>query len=413
MPRKRKRREWRSWSIDYLEVRKRWRVRPPKSVDPKRPARTFKTRADAEAFIRAEQERLATAARAAPARDVTLEEWLGRWYATTADAADWSISTRGVYREHLWYWSRLYGVRLGDLTTTELNRVAGLLRTVGAERRPAIPGHPRPKAPRPLANRTVRAAAATLERALEAARHDGLIDRNPAAAMTHPKARATRTGIWNIRERRLVYAELERDDLYAAYLIEIEDGLRAGEVLGLKWSDVDVEHRVIHVRRIVVKARVQEWPKNRRPRDVPMGPYSLAALLRHRDRGVMTGSGPDGWVFCRPDGGPVRYHQLRHRLLRACARAGVAYRPTHVQRHIHTTELLAAGIPAADVAERLGHGDTSTLPTYSHPDPERRRQVVDAAASIVARILGASGENGVQDGVQHADSEPATRRDDG
>lgn len=407
MPRRRKRRAWGGWSLDYVAARNRWRVRPPASVDPKRSARYFAERDRAEAWIVAEQKRLATVQHELGA-DCTVEEWLGHWYATTADAADWSASTRLVYREQLWYWSRVYAVKLADLKATQLNAVVGLLRTVGAEQRPAVPGKPPPKTPRALSNRTIRAACATLERAIEAARDDGLLQRNPAASMVRPRVVTLKPTIWSLKERRLVYAELEKEALFPVYLIQVENGLRVGEVLALQWADVDLERRVVLVRRTVHRDRIQEWPKNRKPREVPLGRYSVAALIRHRDAGVLTGP---VWVFQRADGKPVAYNRVRHRLVMACKRAGVTYRPTHTGRHVHTTELLAAGIPAADVAERLGHTGLGTIGDYAHPTEQGQAAILDAAAAIVEAFLAPSGENGVQNGVQDDDSGDTTRSD--
>lgn len=409
MPRPRKRRSWGAWSIDYIEARRRWRVRAPASVDPKRAARYFKERAQAEAWVKAEQRRLATATHHELGTDVTVGEWLGHWYATTADAADWSASTRLVYREQLWYWSRAYATKLRELRTSQLNTIVGLLRTVGPERRPEITGKPPPKDPRPLSNRTIRAACATLERAIEAARDDGLIDRNPAANMIRPRVVTVKPTIWTLKERRLVYAELAKEDLYPAFLIEVENGLRVGEVLALKWNDIDFERRVILVRRTVHRSRIQEWPKNRKPREVPMGRYSLRVLVLHRDRGILTGPQPDGWVFQRADGNPVAYNRIRYRLQVACKRAGVTYRPTHTARHLHSTLLQAAGIPAADVAERLGHSNLSTLGTYSHAQVENQQRIVDAASAIVEAFLAPIPEIRVQNGDLSADPDGMTR----
>lgn len=409
MPRRKQEapRRWGEWSLDFVKPRGRWRVRPPASVDPKRSPHYFKDRGDALLWIVAERARLA-ALPGGELLDPTLEEWLAHWYTTTADAADWSENTRLIYREHLWYWSRAYGIRLRDLRTIVLNRIVGLLRTVGAEQKPEVPGKPPPKAPRPLSSRSIRGACATLERAIEAARDDGLIGRNPAASMIRPRVVVLKPTIWSLKERRRVYAELEKESLYPVYLLQVENGLRVGEVLALQWSDIDWERRVILVRRTVHRNRIQEWPKNRKPREVSIGRYSLAALILHRDAGVLTGP---LWVFQRADGQPVSYNRVRYRLLAACKRAGITYRPTHTNRHIHVTELLAAGIPAADVADRVGHTGLGTLGDYAHPDAERTRQIVDAASAIVASFQAPAGENRATNGDQSGDSDDVTRRE--
>jgi integrase len=392
------RRRWGTWSIDLHKPSGRWRVRPPASVDPLRRPAYFPDEDAARSWAADEMQRWA----ALPAQNLpnlTLGDWLGLWYETTAEAADWSRNTRAVYATHLWYWSRVHGVRLRDLKRGDLNAVVGKLRTVGAERRPPAPGaRASTMSPRPLSAKVIRDAAATLKRALEAARDDGLLDRNPAARLELPKHVEQRRALWTLKERRLLLAELEREPLYPVFVLLFTAGLRIGEVLALQWRDVDWEQSALLVRRTVHKGQVQEWTKGRKSRVVTLARSAWAALLRHRDQGVLTGP---TWVFTREDGGPIGYERIRKRLRAAAKRAGVAYLPTHTGRHAHITELIAAGIPLNDVMSRVGHSKLDTLARYTHGTDEARGRLLAAAEAVLGAEKAADpGRTGLESGLE-------------
>jgi integrase len=404
------------WSIDRLKDaarRKPWRVRPPASIDPKRRATYHRTRGLAEDYVEREAARLALPA---PAAAWTLGDWSGRWLAVTGTSADWAERTRAIYADHLWYWSPFHDARISDLIVSELqHRVAHLL-TVGAERRPDS----KSKMPlRPLKASVVREAVSTLERCLEAARDDGLIRSNPARRLVVPRAIRAGPAIWTAEERAGLAPVIAADDLGALWRLLIEAGLRIGEALGLGWDDLDEAAALVRVHRTVFKdGRVQEWPKSRRPREVLLTRATLGALVRLGERRPGTRwifEAREGWRGLRRtrDPVPMSYDGVRYRLKRLCERAGVPYRPTHTGRHVQGTQLLAAGVPAADVAERLGHASAATtLRIYAHASQEGRRRALEAAEGLLdpgapeAPRAGFSGELPPPRGSRQGSNEP-------
>lgn len=176
-------------------------------------------------------------------------------------------------------------------------------------------------------------------------------------------------------------------------------GARRSEVLGLRWGDLEGEHLVF--RRTVVEVNkkplmVKEWLKNpdEPPRLVLLDAATLEMLTEYRERVAVTlrdlGSRIGDGVYIFPDLAadptgrtPRRPNTVSHRFADVCRSAKVTMR-LHDLRHWHATQLLAAGVPITDVADRLGHSQTSTtLNIYAHGTRTHER----AAADAIGRAL--------------------------
>lgn len=171
-------------------------------------------------------------------------------------------------------------------------------------------------------------------------------------------------------------------------------GLRPGEALGLKWSDLSDDK--LRIQRSLVRLRNGRWkldaPKtNKARRTVPL-PTGVIATLRahrasqHRDR-LQAG---DAWadldlMFCTHTGQPLEWRVIARRYLRPLLKAaGVAnFRPYDL-RHSCATLLLASGENAKVVSERLGHATVAlTLDVYSHVLPDMQQQAADKLEAML------------------------------
>lgn len=176
----------------------------------------------------------------------------------------------------------------------------------------------------------------------------------------------------------------------------VTTGMRRGEVLGLGWSDVNLDvARVSVVRTLTVVGHdvlVSEPKTAKGRRSVALDPATVAALRDHRraQRKEPLAFG-DGWddgqlVFTLEDGTRIRPTRLIAWFSQYARRAGLPAIRLHDLRHSYATAALSAGIPAKVVTERLGHANVSiTLDTYSHVLPSLQD---DAAAAVAALILG-------------------------
>ena len=247
---------------------------------------------------------------------------------------------------------------------------------------------------------TVRTHHAVLSAALNQAVKWGLIERSPAPLVTLPAVEAPRRTIPDAPSvRRLVDAAEDSDPvLSAAILLAALTGARRGELLGLRWSDVDREGQVLHIERAVKREesgrRLRVGPtKTHQARRVSLDPVCLAVLETHHERaaGWAADAGvtllPDGFVLTEDPTGasPMAPDTLTHRFARLAGRLDLGGVRFHDLRHAVATNLLAAGYELAVVAGRLGHRDPSiTLRVYAHALSERDRQAALTLGALIA-----------------------------
>lgn len=151
-------------------------------------------------------------------------------------------------------------------------------------------------------------------------------------------------------------------------LVALRTGMRQGELLGLRWQDVDLVAGRIVVRQNIVRGRVGT-PKSGKPREIALGDEVLAALKSHRHlRGEL--------VFCDDGGRFLSKEECKHPLWRACKRAGLRRVGWHTMRHSFASHLVMRGAQLKAVQELLGHATIQMTMRYAHLAPEVTRDAV-------------------------------------
>jgi integrase len=237
-------------------------------------------------------------------------------------------------------------------------------------------------AKRNLSNRSVQRYLVALHSIFKRAMKVYGLPRNPLATVERPRL-ATRAGI-DVLSREEVMALVgaaASDQDGILYLTAAFTGLRLGELLGLRWEDVDFDAATIRVRRNWTDGR-EGTPKNGRDRAVPLMSDVAAALLRLRRRGRFTGH--QDLVFCDPLGRHLGYGSLRERYKQALATAGLRELRFHDLRHTFGTHAIRAADPR-EVMEWMGHADIQTTQKYLAYKPRR-----DAAKRLAAAFEDAS-----------------------
>jgi integrase len=239
-----------------------------------------------------------------------------------------------------------------------------------------------------LALKTIRNHVNTLHSIFELGIKQGWCSTNPVKIAARPRIRKTETRI-----RFLELDELERlvstaypEDAWgrvepAMYLTAAMTGLRQGELLGLRWRDVDFKSRRIRVVTNYVRGEFDHPKSEESARSVPMGRKVEEALTELRSHSHY--SHDSDLVFAHPESGrPLDRSKLSRRYNQAIGRAEVPRVTFHELRHTFGTTMAKAGVPRRTIQAWMGHEDGSTTDVYMHyaPSPDEVA-VVDRAFS--------------------------------
>lgn len=252
---------------------------------------------------------------------------------------------------------------------------------------------------RPISARTVLHIHLVIHEALERAVRWGLVGRNVADAVDPPRPEQYRGGVWTPEEagRFLRRAQEDEPRWYVAFVLAIMTGMRKGEILALRWRDIDFDHGIARVNQTAYPAPgggvyFQEPKTDRSRRAVALSPETVQALLGHRDmqkkdREFYGGEYQDhDLIVCRDDGRPMPARSLDHIFERLVKRAGVPRIRFHDIRHTHASLLLSQGVHPKIVSERLGHSTVNiTMDLYSHILPGIQEQVAAQVDEIIFR----------------------------
>jgi integrase len=242
--------------------------------------------------------------------------------------------------------------------------------------------------------RTVQYIHTTLRKALRDAVSDELVPRNVADGIKAPRPKKKEINPLNPDQAKTFLQAVRSDRFEALYVLAVHCGLRQGELLGLKWADVDLEAGKLRVRRtlsLTKSGHVYEQPKNWRGRSIELTQAASETLGVHLKRQLeeIKDLGDDyqdqGLIFPGERGQPMRPWTLTRKFERILKRAGLPHIRFHDLRHTCATLMLCEGVHIKIVQELLGHSDvTITLNTYSHVLPSMGGE----AAGAMDRIFG-------------------------
>lgn len=218
---------------------------------------------------------------------------------------------------------------------------------------------------RTLSPKTVNNSLVVLRRMLVVARKRGLIEYVPDVEWL--KAPAPDFDFLDFDEaERLVKAA--EGQLRTMLLVALKTGMRHGEILALRWQDVDLVAGRITVRQNVVRGIIGT-PKSGKPREIALGNDVRDALKAHRHlRGPL--------VFCTMDGKMLTDSELKNPLTHACKRAGLRPIGWHMLRHTFASHLAMRGATLKVIQDLLGHASIVMTMRYAHLAPEIARDAV-------------------------------------
>ena len=237
-----------------------------------------------------------------------------------------------------------------------------------------------------LSANTVRLARAPLAGALNLAVAQGVLRSSPMASVSRPATGRRIPRHWTPEQARDFLRSQEGDRLYPLWAFLLGSGLRIGELVWLRWQNVDLTRR--HVQ-IVDFASTLGWDvvesdgkSATATRRVDLD-ARLIALLRdqqemQRLEARRLDYAPSEFVFTKPAGGSYHPQTVSKTLARLSERAGLPRLTAHGLRHSSATLMLDNGVPPKVAAERLGHSDASLfMNLYSHVTPTMQRDAAD------------------------------------
>ena len=248
---------------------------------------------------------------------------------------------------------------------------------------------------RGLAPKTVRNIHLMLSKALVDAARKGLIARNVASLADAPSAKSSKDEIraWDAQQLRVFLDAVRSHRLHPAFHLAAHTGMRRGEVLGLRWQDLDLDAGRLSVRQALVEVAYVvhmsdvKTDTGRRTIDIDPGTVDVMKAWRIDRAEERGGTDPRGdeLVFSKPDGTWIHPQSFSQIVDRKVAKLDVPTISLHDLRHTHATLLLKAGVPVKVVSERLGHANVAfTMSVYQHVLPGMQAEAAETFAALLA-----------------------------
>ena len=311
----------------------------------------------------------------------TVSSWVRTWYEVYAEPRI-RPNTKAYYTNYIenHIIPGIGNISLDKLTTIQIQRFYNNLQKSGRVQRKNFP-ELRDKS---LSPRVVRGVHTLLRNCLEQAVAERLLLANPAQGCKLPQLEKKEMKILPQEKIGMYLAEAERRGLLAAFYLELTTGLRRGELLGLKWSDIDLEKGDLRVQRQIgrIDGKIIEMPLKTKNayRTLPLSVDAIDVLMQQRRK-----TGNSEWVFPSPTGGPMSPDSVLHMLHRVLKRAGLPKVRFHDLRHTFATLALQNGVDIKTVSGMLGHFSAGfTLDTYAHVTTSAKREAAKTMGSILS-----------------------------
>ncbi len=199
-----------------------------------------------------------------------------------------------------------------------------------------------------------------------------------------------------LEEQKLFLETVKGTSNYNQYALILQTGLRTGEMIGLRWSDVDFENRVIHIRRTMeYRHSVGEWrigePKTKNSvRDVPLTQEAVEILKNQKEKLKLLKVRPiefSDMVFLCRDGTPTKNSAYDTKLFYYCDKVGIERFSMHVLRHTFATRCIEAGMKPKTLQMILGHSNIGiTMNLYVHVTDEEKEKEVQSVEKMLKII---------------------------
>ena len=308
----------------------------------------------------------------------TVTMWMNEWFENVAKIKVRPSSHqtyRGYIDHHIT--PNIGNIPLEKLTTMDLQKLYRKLLNKGRVDR--VEAKQQPKG---LSAKTVRNINQVISSAMDFAVAQKIIPENPCKAVALPKVEHREMQTIPAEQLQAFLQEAKATGVYEMYYIALATGLRRGELLGLKWTDIDWKNGIIKVRRQVarVDGQIVEAPLKTKNsyRAVTISQQAIEVLKQQKEKTN------DQYVFPSPNGGPISPDSVNNMLKRVLARAGIPKVRFHDLRHTFATIALQNGVDIKTVSGILGHFSAGfTLDTYAHVTTAAQKEAADTMGNVL------------------------------
>ena len=315
---------------------------------------------------------------------VTVKSWINEFYSTYQEPY-LSESTLNGYRYQIdtYIIPALGKIAIQELSPLQIQQWINELKEES------------PVSHEPLSAKTVKNIHLNLSAALSQAVKLDMIKKNPCDNVILPKAQKAKLEIYTEDEVEKITKSAKGTDMELIIMLALGLGLRRGEMIALRWENVDLDNGVVHIRENRVDGRngkvVTKLPKSDAGvRDIPLSASMIALLKRERikffkkqlEYGI--GRKNDDYVVCQDNGNPYKPFSISKKWRKFTENNNIRHVKLHGLRHTNASLLLSQGVSPKVVQQRLGHSDFSiTMNIYAHVMKTMETEAADKLEAVL------------------------------
>ena len=303
----------------------------------------------------------------------SLSEFMDDYINSREKDGDLSPTTIEGYRDDVKNRLKPYigGIRVPDLSPRHIRQWFGQMQEDG------------------LSAKSIQNVYRLLHCAYEYAIENDIVDKNPCKPKP-PTVKKKSMEAYTEEEIKDILAKAKDTNAYLMLIILFNTGLRRGELIGLRWSDIDLDKKTMFIQnnRVIANGKVYEKdPKSESgKREIPLADALVQVLKEARDKDIEAfdeDRASTSYVIHLPDGTPYKPDSISQKWDRFAKSNGIRYLNLHSIRHTVASQMIHKNVNCKAVQAIMGHADIKvTLDTYAHPYKEDEKAAIDALSEV-------------------------------